>query len=296
MKKRFAVVYQIGKVASTSIVATLNEIDAVEAVQSHFLGKYSLMESLATLTSEDISDYFFEHQIGQFIENARLTRRIRAIRSGRADERLLVISLTRDPLDWFRSSVVQDMDGHLPNFRVLLDSLGVAYGNDSNAVVIALTRLFNVYAKILHRFDGIDNTVKLLRVSSDAVFDGSSIENDLQSRRFFYMMLRPFDWFQKHFQNALDIKLEDMSRSDGISRYSDETGDFFIIRYEDLQNATATCLAEIGIKNMPKLKRENISKDKLFSEETKKAFLSPAAERLNSFFKKSEYSKTFGYS
>ena len=59
--KYYAVVYQMGKVASTSIVDTLGSFDHIEAVQSHFLGDKALVAVIPSITDPDISDYFFRN-------------------------------------------------------------------------------------------------------------------------------------------------------------------------------------------------------------------------------------------
>lgn len=295
MNKYFAVVYQIGKVASTSIVATLNEIENIEAEQSHFFGKDDLLESVHSLVSPDISDYFFGHNMGQFVRNVSLTRRVNAIRAGRTDERLVVVSLTRDPLDWFRSSVAQDIEGHLVNFKSFLDGKGVDYADDSNAVKIAIARYLNVFSEILEECGGVDKTLKLLKVDPEKVFGHRIPKDDISTRRFFHNMLRPFNWLEKHFEKTLKLKLNDMTEKDGMLIASDETGDFFIFRYEDLRSAMPNFLTILGIENAPKIKKENISKNKKFASEINAAFATPAAANLESQFKKSSFSKQFGY-
>lgn len=60
---RFVVVYQFGKVASTALVATLNEQTGIEAVQSHFLGEPALRSTLGARLNPAQGEYFVFHQL-----------------------------------------------------------------------------------------------------------------------------------------------------------------------------------------------------------------------------------------
>lgn len=291
-----AIVYQLGKVASTSLVATLNELEGFEAVQTHFMGGRSLAETVERMVNPEVSDYFFEHQLGQFIENVHLTRRYLSLRAGRGNQRLVVISMSREPLEWFRSSVVQDIDGHLPRMKEFLDQIGVSYANDGAAVQLAMTRLMSIFARILEVHGGVDAVSEMLPVDSRVVFAGTPIENSHQSKSIFYLMMRPFSWFEKHFEATLQLRLSEMTRDSGVLFHSDTSGDYFVFRYEDIDRSIPVCLGKLGVSKMPVLQRRNLSKTKYMAEETKIALKSPAARRLQEHFGVSRYCKTFNYS
>ncbi|MFY0312401.1 hypothetical protein ACFMBG_21185 [Leisingera sp. D0M16] len=293
--KTLAIVYQFGKVASTSLVATLNELDGVEAVQSHFLGKRALGEIFEAMMRPGLPEYFFNHQLGQFTENARLTRRLNRIRGGQSSQRLLVLSLTREPLEWFRSSTVQDIEGYLPRFRHFLNRLGIAYDSDSELVQLALTRLMAVFTRVLAAHGGTDAVLKTLASDPAAVFGGSPLQDDADSQAFFYMMLRPFTWFRQHFEHTLEIRLDDMAWEDGILSYSGCSGDYFIFRYEDIGQAFPACLERLGFRDIPTIQRKNVSSRKRLAQDADLAFQSPAADRLRELFRDSEYARRFGY-
>ncbi len=295
MNNRLAVIYQFGKVASTSVVSTLDELEGVTAVQSHFLGKDALLGCLKTLTNPNVPDYFFEHQLGQLIDNARLSRRIDVLRAGGTEERLLVISMTRHPFDWFRSSVVQDLEGYLPMFRDFLDSKEIEPTDDDKTIGIALTHLFNVFGRIITRCGGVDQTLDRLKAGQAKVFAGSQIENAPRLQSFFYMALRPFDWFERHFETSLGVRIDDFTVIDQTYRFSDETGDFCIFRYEDMATALPACLEAFGVPAPQTVKERNVSAKKPFAAATKSAFQTPAAERLHALFLDTAYSRRFDY-
>lgn len=295
-KRYLAIVYQFGKVASTSLVATLNRIENVEAVQCHFMGRTALAESLQRMVSPDVSDYFFEHQLGQFVQNVRLTRQMEGILAGASGRRLIVISLSRDPNEWFRSSVVQDIEGYLPRFRSLLERLNVPYQDESAMVRLAMTRLMVIYSRILERHGGVDKVVPKLKNDPKSVFAGSAIENDVQCKMFFYMMLRPFSWFKVHFEETLRIQISGMTETFGLLHHANSVGDFFVFRYEDIDTAFPSCLDILGFEEIPEMQRKNVSATKKFAEDVGACFHSNAAKELRRHFQDTEYARRFRYS
>lgn len=121
----YAVVYQFGKVASTSVVAALNLLPDVEAVQCHFMGKQALSQVLDSLFAPTMTDYFYFHQRGQLIENIDITRKVSQLRQpGTSEQNLLVLSMCRDPMDWFRSALTQDAAAHLDRMQDYLVQTG----------------------------------------------------------------------------------------------------------------------------------------------------------------------------
>ena len=115
------IVYQYGKVASTSLVETLNSMRHVRAHQCHFFGVEAFQATIARLCNPHTNDYFFKHSLGQLTENVRAYREYH--RTDRADgERFVVVTVAREPFDWFQSAVLQEIEGHLSNFRLALSA------------------------------------------------------------------------------------------------------------------------------------------------------------------------------
>jgi len=296
MQKKYVIVYQFGKVASTSIVATLDSLEGMTSVQSHFLGEAALSAIIPTITGADVSPYFFKHQLGQFVENVRITRQMNLIRAGKSGERLLVISLARNPLDWIRSSIVQDIQGYLPVLQSLLNNQGIVAANDSEIVSKGLAHIITTTVKILNREGGVDAYLDPAKKQGAAVFDGSSFAENPDCQRLFYMFLRPFDWFERHFEKALSVHPRQMKNVDGVLELSDQTTDYIIIRYEDLNQALPAYLKRNGMPTFTELKRENTSGAKPFAKECAAAFKTPEAQSLDKIFRESHYAATFGYS
>lgn len=291
---RYAVVYQFGKVASTSIVSTLNHLPDIEAVQCHFMGERALADILPTITGPDVTQYFFQHQLGQFIDNLRITRRVNIIRSG-GSSRLLLVSLTRDPLEWFRSSLVQDMEGYLPILTPFAKNNGIDAQDEAETVQAALELLFTHAAHLLQANGGVDACLDRMNRQGPAIFDKTLFQGNVQTQRIFRMSLRPFDWFEKHFQVALGIGLDQMTNTELGLEYSDARGDYVILRYEDAETTLKTYLNKIGAPSYDALKRENESSAKLHADAVSGAIRGPAGRKLAPLFKNTRYSQTFGY-
>lgn len=293
--RTLGIVFQFGKVASTSLVAALNKIENMDAKQSHFLGYNALSEALRNFSKPDVSDYFFNHQFGQFCENTLLTRRLTAIQTGISHERLLVISVVREPLSWFRSVILQDISGNIARLRNFIGQPHQAEMSDSEVIEIGLTKLLDVFANILERNQGIDEIVRKLPSDAKSVFESSEIENQIDGKILFYTMLRPFNWLQKHFEPVLQVRVSNMTSTNGILRHTDDCGDYFILKYESIETDFSHCLKELGYGNAISFDRLNISSLKSYSLEVRRAFATQEASKLLPHFCDSAYSRQYGY-
>lgn len=291
----YAVVYQMGKVASTSIVATLNEVEGIEAAQAHFLGEKALSAIVPQITSPETPDYFFEHSLGQFIENVRITRRMNLTRAGGVPgKRLLVISLSRDPVEWIRSSVVQDIRGYLPILKSLCDSAQLTYATDAEAATAGLRYLIEKSCDLLSAFGGVDGFLES-QLGYSRRFAATIFENNPDNARLFMMFLRPANWFESHFQPALSIGLDEMACDDLVWHAEEDHACFAVVRYEDMSEALPRWLKSMGLCDIGELRRENVSAEKSYAAEVASVFRSDVGDRLKVLFNETRYSRFFGY-
>jgi len=291
--KRFVVVYQFGKVASTSIVASMNELPDVFAKQSHFLGQDALSTIVPAIVSAETSPYFFKHQFGQFVSNTHITRRINLIRAGKLDERLLILSLTRRPLDWARSSIVQDLRGYLPVLRNYCRAFDIRSGNDGDMVCSALTHLIGCGGEILAARGGIDAA---LAIPTDRLFHGSALAPHREAQQLLKVILRPCNWFENHYEPALGMHPRRFEKSGYGLFLKTKTADFANIRFEDIATALPDMARDLGLADDFQLKRhENASATKLFADDVARAFASPAATAMASLLSATDYARLFGY-
>lgn len=291
----FVVIYQMGKVASTSLTASLNELDGVEAVQSHFLGDAALKAIVPTLTGANVSDYFFNHQIGQFIENTKTTRRIYKIRAGQSEERLVIISLARDPFEWARSSVTQDIMGYLPTLERLPSAQTLDEGAANEIIESGLRMILGDLAVLIDQESDVEACFSKAQRGALPLKD-TVFASHPDTLRLFFLFMRPFVWFQQHYEVALGIKLEDMERSGDALEHHDDHLDMIILRYESFEADLGNFLQSTGLPPLADISSKNVSKTKEFAAPVNAAFASPEGERIAHLFRTSTYAKTFGYS
>jgi len=296
--RHFIVVYQFGKVASTSLVATLNALPGVEAVQAHFLGRDNLKEMVDLIVDPGTSEYFHKHQVGQFVENAKTTRIINFYRQGReAESDLSIISLCRNPFNWFRSSIIQDMAGYLP----VLQALHVGYEQDSVDDEVrtrqALGRVLVQFSEIIRDFGGIDELLDHPKGHNKALSEHPFFSGNRSLLRMFYMMLRPFSWFETHYRKAICYDVGDLPEIDqGVLFRGVGWASLFVLRYEDLEAHIKVAAERLRIGPIEQLVRENVSDRKEMFEPVRQAFASEPARVLQAQFAATKYSRRFGYS
>ena len=121
------IIYQYGKVASTSLTETLNRMSNVDAYQCHFFGEDAFRATITRLCNADTNDYFFEHSLGQLNENLKAYQlyhqkayQLYHQKDRAGGDRCIVLTVAREPFDWFRSSFVQEIEGHIPALSLSL--------------------------------------------------------------------------------------------------------------------------------------------------------------------------------
>ena len=159
-----------------------------------------------------------------------------------------MISLARNPLDWIRSSIVQDIEGYFPVLKSLLNKQNIETTDDQDIIVKGLAHIITTMTLILNREGGVDACLERMPNNADAVFENSSFAADMDSRRIFHMILRPFNWFEKHFQKALNVHPSQMKKVGGLHEFADQTTNYVVIRYEDLEQALPAYLKSNGME------------------------------------------------
>jgi hypothetical protein len=293
-QRKFVVVFQFGKVASTALVDAFSKAPNVDAAQSHFLGQDALSKMVPTMLSPSTSDYFFEHQIGQFVRNARVSRRINLIRSGGSDEKLVIVSVSREPLDWFRSAFAQDIVEYVPTLRGIVGNVGVSCENDGEIVYHGLCSMLSGFSELLKNVETVNEATRRAQAGDfrfGAVF-GDDVE--LGVKRIFLLMLRPFSWFSDHFAPATGVALHDFQHEGGYWHLERKDADYFILRYEDLDSSLPKATDRMGISDL-RMERLNVGEEKMHSREVRQAFAIEAVNDLRRIFSSSEYCSFFGY-
>ncbi len=290
-QQHYVVVYQFGKVASTSLAASLNALPDVEAVQSHFLGEKSLSEMVKIVVDPKLGPYFHDHQAGQFMRNVNITYRVNQFKAG-AEGNLVLLSMARRPIDWFRSSLSQDIQGYLPLLRDVAVQHDLSCENDAVLCLQALPHVLRRMADMLSHFESLDTLVDNLPAAERQIT--TSLGQGML-RQVFYMMLRPHNWYRGHFQSAFGVPLEAFQKEGPVYHCAGKWFTAYVFRYEDLNRAMGHIVDALGIGADFHLRQENQSVKKSLSAEIKQVFLGPEAAALDLKFRTSAYSRFFGY-
>jgi hypothetical protein len=91
----------------------------VDAYQCHFFGEDAFRATITRLCNADTDDYFFEHSLGQLNENLKAYQLYHQ-KDRAGGGRCIVLTVAREPFDWFRSSFVQEIEGHIPALSLSL--------------------------------------------------------------------------------------------------------------------------------------------------------------------------------
>jgi hypothetical protein len=271
------IVYQYGKVGSTSLVNALNTMPETQAFQSHFLGKDAFTQTLERLQDPLVSDYFFEHSAGQLIENLRIYRHYAS--RGMGDNKLTVITVTREPFDWFRSCIAQDIAQHLTTFRTTLEKKNVAFSSDAEALKLGLQLLFQRILQAVEHFGSVDALCAGKRYTLHRELE---IPEPVEFKSFMFFLnifLRPHTWFASHLKKEMDCDVRDMTPLSPVASCKRfDWGNIYLLRYESLSEGFSQLQDDLGYKHRITLPHSNDSRDKLLSGELDAIFLQPEAQ------------------
>jgi len=288
------IVYQFGKVASTSVVESLRRLPDVRPHQSHFLGEDALRTKLRQLLDYALHPQFLEHGEGQLLRNIRLTRLLNAHKARAAEGRLAIVTIVRDPLDWFRSQLVQEFPGYELGLR---EVVGAKDNADELDIRSAVSALREVIVEALAFGGGLLNP----RFRETLYRDYMPLLEDAKGRlatiyfEHIAAFLRPFFWFHDAVCPLLCLDLQDI-QLDETRFFSRHFGwsDYYVFRYEEISQGFDRLLKELGL-SPTELVRENLSEAKPTSREIQLAFSPWFSDPVLKGLLKSDYTVAFGY-
>jgi hypothetical protein len=293
MKYQEVIVYQMGKVGSTSIVSSLNKIPGVDAYQSHFLGYETLTKKVEQLISTDVNEHFLRHGIGQLCENINLTRKLNSYQAGMEREKLLFISLSREPLDWFRSQVVQEIDGYLEGFSGIVDKpVDQLQAED---LIAALDKIGDFISGAIK-----ENPYKFgTKPFSDWFWADYLSGPPKDKNQQIYIahisaFFRPFYWFDQHIKPLLKVDLSTQELDKNYIFVTKDWFDLLVLRYEDMKEIEVVMHNQMACPEFS-LDRLNESKEKKYAEAISQAISDWREKPLISDVARSTYCRLFEY-
>ena len=288
------IVYQYGKVASTSLVTSLNELPDVSAHQCHFFGEEAFRTTVKQLCNPNTNDYFFKHSLGQLVENLKAYRLYHQ-QNQEQGRRCIVLTVAREPIDWFCSLLVQEIEGHIPALMLSLRDKDVDSMTKEQIVTDGLSLLLE---RIHGALDSVNGNIDDLTPSRRRLLDQILPFIDTQDFEAFLFILGrfllPHWWFPAQFTPEFDVAIGDMAdRGKGLLSAHTKTGDVYLARYEQLDTAFQRLLE---LENLPTraLMRANESRNKAFSNEINAVFQTQRAIDLRAR-SQSDTSRTLGY-
>lgn len=290
-------VYQFGKVASTSIQRTLQTIPNANTYQTHFLGREFLHSKLDQLLDPRLHPRFVEHGQGQLLHNISLTRLLNSHLEGEVvDRKLVVLTIVREPLDWFRSQFVQEIDAYLHDLIALTGSQDT--GSEEEAISKGLRQIMHELKAALNACKGLANpefrTIFHSKYSAELLeADPSRAHVILTHIRTF---LRPFFWFDDLVEPVFGFGLPDVHLdSERFASIGFDWGSFLIMRFEDIHTNFPKVLKHLGAEHN-ELATENISKSKPYSDVIRTSFSPWHEDKDLIALTNSRYTGKFGYS
>ena len=288
------IVYQYGKVASTSLVTTLNKMRGVSAHQCHFFGEDAFQATITRLCNPDINDYFFKHSLGQLAENLKAYRLYHRKDPPEGD-RCIILTVAREPFDWFRSSLLQEIEGHVPALALSLRDRGMESMRTEQIIFEGLSLLLERIRGAIESVEGgIDTLVPAKRRELDQMIPFTDNE-DFEAFLFLLgRFLQPHWWFRSQFTPEFGIDLADMiDAGAGLLRGLTGKSNIYLARYEKLEAAFAQLLE---LENLPRreLVRVNEGHSKQYAAEISAVFDTEVAAEVKAL-SRSEITQTLGY-
>ena len=288
-------IYQMGKVASSSLCDALSSAK-IAAAQTHFLGQGALATMLETYLRPGTNAFFSTHIYGQLVANIRLTRLLLDQRhaseaQGGTLEKVKIISLSRDPLDWYRAEFVQNFDGYIAAMRALQHDRPES--GDVATIVHAHESILQTLAQLdLSLPMQPPYAIKaLLQPAFAANGQASLLPNGLN-------FFKPLFWFQRLFPTVTGIDIfsaPNTTIGNGVWHFENTFCEALIIKYECLQEAMPAVAEFVGVHRI-RLPRSNVSEKKPQYRHAQEAFqqlIIPAS--VSTALYAGAYCKFFGY-
>lgn len=286
------ILLQMGKVASTAIAQGLRGAGC-EVLQAHIGAPERLTQKFWQLMSAQTSAAVADRLYASYLQELKVTFRLTRQRLAQAPgQPLKVITLTRDPLDWYWSHLVEN---HV-YYRELLARFQAARGGDPElppqAVLMEVLELmFRVLAETEVALDAVAELPRLVE-EARAVDPSGVVAAQL------YSFLLPLRWFDEDFLPAtgIDVYATRFDRAEGLGRAQGAGISALLLRFEDRRHLDAIA-AFAGVPAL-ELAPVNRSGDKTLpfalselAERGRKALPGALAERIYA----SRYADFFGY-
>jgi len=257
------IVYQMGKVGSSALVKGLNK-QGVKAKQSHFLGTKSFLDMVRRFDDPDLPAEAAHHAAHQLRENLLLKNRIlRAQSSEDSDSSgVNVVTLSRDPLDWYFANLVQNYSQYSPGIAKAMGISGRSGGSLTAAHLAEfLESVFNVLEEHVDHLDQspLKGIHRIARQEKER--DPSRRQHAIYVHATY--LVRPHIWFDMHFRTVFDLDVLDLVEQHGGDQFVHEREKLRVLflKFEALSRSEATIRDFFGLSDFT-LPEANRSREK----------------------------------
>jgi len=288
-------IFQMGKVGSSAITGALQH-RGVNAVQMHWLGKETLIATLQqSLLNVDTETPSAVRGIEEFEQNIQNTRTLYWYRKhGKRDgQKLKIITLARDPLDWYWGHLAENFDLYETEIRRWYSRVRGEAEPDVNIEKAA--RVF--HEALFSRFGAIRRPVDHPRFDLKAAkqkFEG--VHAPFLPQQIMKLRL-PTAWFDVFFKPeiGIDIYQKPLDDTTGMTEYENDFARVLLIRYENLDGCV-DAIAELAGLDGLRLERVNVSSQKKTAMDLSRlrSELRPDPKSLKKLYS-SRYCRHFGY-
>jgi hypothetical protein len=290
--------FQMGKVASLALEAAL--IDrGINCFHSHFLGFEKEASRLSRLFQGEPNLRLAAIDLKLLARHTALNMLTRWYRGNQVapDRKLKVITLTRDPVTWYVSQLLQHV-GHNPRrlSKWHRDFSGAGAASD-DVRPPASELLRQVGRLIVESRPSVDlaEARKRGRTLAMAMDPPQPYIADN-----FRRALVPLDWFDQEFRPVFDVDIRALREfaDQGLARRDLGFADVLIVRFEDLAKHMDAIVGFVGLASL-ELPRRNVTAEKPYASQILDAARVFQATELGIAFqrelRRSDYGRACGY-
>jgi len=235
-------IFQMGKVGSSAITGALQN-RGVNAVQMHWLGKETLIATLEqSLLNVDTETPSAVRGIEEFKQNIQNTRTLYWYRKHRKrdGQKLKIITLARDPLDWYWGHLAENFDLYETEIRRWYSQ--VSGQAEPDVDIEKASRVF--HDALFSRFGAIRRSIDHPRFDLKAAGQKfEDVHTPFLPQQIMKLRL-PTAWFDVFFKPeiGIDIFQKPLDRMTGMAAYDNDFAQVLLVRYENLD----VCVDAIG--------------------------------------------------
>ena len=246
------ILLQMGKVASTAIADALRRAGE-EVFQAHIGAPERLVEKYRMLMSAQVGDDVAARMYEDYLQELRVTFLLarRRVIDPPAEAPLKIVTLTRDPLDWYWSHFAQNYDHYSELLRKFHELHGAKNQSFDPRVTFVQVQqsMFSLLGVSELALDSVEALPELARAAR--VVDPSGVVFSQ-----IYNFLLPLRWFDEDFLPAtgIDVYAEHFDLGSGIGMVGDQRFSCLILKFEELKRlagelASFVSLGEVVLEN-----------------------------------------------